>query len=185
VTKSKKLTETQLTRELKRVTKEAARLSNKKLLEQPPLGDWFARYDHYLNSKWELKTIRLDDCGVWPKMGGLPDAATRGSAVDTAAYVAKKLKSKHLTKKDLRAKYIAKMMPFAKLITEHVPLIVLEDGVIRHNKFTPPAQSKHYKHCKYDIDDGNHRAVALALLGKTTVKALVGKRIYKSPLLYY
>ena len=183
VIRSKKLTEAQLERELKRVTREANRLSDKKLLTYH-LDNYHPRYDNYLNSKWELKTIRLDQCGVWPRMGGLPDVATRGSAVDTAAYVEKRLKAKHLTNRDLRAKYIAKMVPFAELITEHVPLIVVEDGVIRHNKLIPLAQRKRYEHCKYDIDDGNHRAVALALLGKKTVKALVGKRIYKSPLLY-
>jgi len=183
VVKSKKLTETQLKRELKRVTREANRLSDKKLLTYH-LDNYHPRYDNYLNSKWELKTVRLDQCGVWPRMGGLPDVATRGSSVDTATYIEKKLKGGRLMKKDKRAKYIAKMAPFAELITEHVPLIVLEDGVIRHNKLIPLSKSKQYEHCKYDIDDGNHRAVALALLGKKTVKALVGKRIYKSPLLY-
>ena len=183
VTKSKRLNKTQLIQELKRVTREANRMSDKKLLNYH-LDNYHPRYDNYVNSEWELKTIRLDQCGVWPRMGGLPDAATRGSVVDTAAYVEKKLKGKRLTKKDMRAKYIEKMTPFAELITEHVPLIVIEDGVIRHNKLIPISQSKKYEHCKYDIDDGNHRAVALALLGKTEVKALVGKRIYKSPLIY-
>ncbi len=183
VVKSKRLTEVQLKHELKRVTREANRLSDKKLLTYH-LDNYHPRYDNYLNSKWELKTIRLDECGVWPRMGGLPDIATRGSVVDTATYVEKKLKEKHLTKKNKRAKYIEKMVPFAELITAHVPLIVLEDGVIRHNKLIPISESKRYKHCKYDIDDGNHRAVALALLGKKEIKALVGKRIYKSPLLY-
>jgi hypothetical protein len=36
----------------------------------------------------------------------------------------------------------------------------------------------------YDIDDGNHRLVALALSGETKVLAWVGKRIYKNNLLY-
>ena len=183
VTKSKRLTKVQLERELRRATREANRLSDKKLLSYH-LDNYHPRYDNYLNSKWELKTIRLDQCGVWPRMGGLPDIATRGSAVDTATYIKKQLTGKRLTKKNLRAKYIEKMIPFAELITEYVPLIVLEDGVIRHNKLIRSAQSKQYEHCKYDIDDGNHRAVALAILGKKTVKALVGKRIYKSPLIY-
>ena len=69
------------------------------------------------------------------------------------------------------------------MISEYLPPILLEDEVIRQNKFDKKKGVKNSK-CKYDIDDGNHRIIALALLGKKTIKAYVGKRIYKSPLLY-
>jgi len=54
-------------------------------------------------------------------------------------------------------------------VTEYVPIIVMEDQVIRNNKLQAK-DTPGNKKCKYDIDDGNHRAIALALLGKKQLK---------------
>lgn len=149
------------------------------------LDNYHPRYDNYFNSTWELKKINLEDCGVWPKMGGLPDAATRGSVLDTAEYIRPYLKDKRkLTLTTARILYIEEMMKYAEIISKHIPIIVLEEGVIRHHKLRKSTERKLYKKCLYDIDDGNHRALAMALLGKKEIMALVGKRIYKNPLLY-
>jgi hypothetical protein len=118
-------------------------------------------------------------------MGGLPDAATRGNILETAEYLRPFLEDKQrLTLATGRVLYLEEMMQHVRDIAKHVPIIVLEEGVIRHNKLIKPAMKKLYARCKYDIDDGNHRALALALLGETKMKALVGKRIYKNSLLY-
>jgi hypothetical protein len=72
-----------------------------------------------------------------------------------------------------------------EVINEYVPIIVYEGGIIRHNKMIPAPKRKPFKRCKYDIDDGNHRAISLALEGKKDIFALVGKRVHKSDLLYF
>ncbi len=170
--------------DLKKIIKTAGKLSKKELCNYH-LDNYHPRYDNYLNSSWELKEVALADCGVWPKMGGLPDEMTRGSVTEAAELIRPYLKDKNkLTLATARILYIEEMMKFAEKITAQIPIVVLEDGVIRQMKLRKPINLKNYKKCKYDIDDGNHRALALALLGKTTVQALVGKRIYKSPLLY-
>ncbi len=170
---------------LKKIIKQSEKLSKKNLLTYH-LDNYHPRYDNYLNSKWELREITLEECGVWPRMGGLPDKATKDSVMDTAKYVQECIKDrKKLTWKTRRVLYIEEMKKYADIITKSVPIIVLEDGVIRNMKLLTAIERKMYKKCKYDIDDGNHRAVALALLGKKKIKAFVGKRICKSSLLYY
>jgi hypothetical protein len=169
---------------LKNILKKAKRIPKETLLTHA-LGNHHPRYDNYLNSSWTLKEIRLKDCGAWPRMGGLPDAATRGNILETAEYLRPFLEDKQrLTLATGRVLYLEEMMQHVRDIAKHVPIIVLEEGVIRHNKLIKPAMKKLYARCKYDIDDGNHRALALALLGETKMKALVGKRIYKNSLLY-
>jgi hypothetical protein len=144
------------------------------------------RFDNYFNSRWVLKKIPLAECGTWPRMGGLPAAATYGTVIDTANYIRPYLDGKKkMIPKIKRALYIKRLGNFAEIITEHVPIIVFEDGIIRHGKLIPEPLRKPYKKCKYDIDDGNHRAVSLALDGKKKVWALVGKRTHKSNLLYF
>jgi hypothetical protein len=149
------------------------------------LDNWHQRYDNYFNSTWELREIDLKDCGVWPRMGGLPDEATRGCVLDTVEYIKAYLEDKSkLTLKTSRILYVEEMMKYAEEITRHVPIVVLQGGVIRHNKLIKSVQRRKYRKCKYDVDDGNHRALAYGLLGKKKILALVGRRAYKSNLLY-
>ena len=83
-----------------------------------------------------------------------------------------------------RLLYIEELMKYVEEIINYIPIIVMEGHVIRHNRLRPILQQKKYKKTRYDIDDGNHRATALGLLGKKKVLALVGKRIYKNNILY-
>lgn len=173
-----------LEKHLKEIKSKANKMSARDLLEYN-FKNWSQRYDNYMNSHWELKEISLEDCGVWPKMGDLPDKFTHGSVIDTSNAVKDLLENRSKIKyKTSRVLYIEEMMETAKLILMYIPLIVLEDGVIRNNKLRKTSDKKLYKKCKYDIDDGNHRAVALALTGEKNVLAFVGKRIYKNKLLY-
>jgi len=185
VFKNSPMNERVLKTSISKIIKQSERLSKKDLLTYH-LNNDHPRYDNYLNSKWEIKEISLEDCGVWPRMGGLTDKATCGSVVDTAAYVQEYINSKNkLTWDTRRVLYIENMEKYVDIITKTIPIIVFEGGVIRHTKLQSAAKRKMYKRCKYDIDDGNHRAIALALLGKKKVHALVGKRICKNTLLYY
>ncbi len=170
--------------EIKKVVTKANKISKEKLLRYH-LDNWHPRYDNYFNSSWELKEVELKDCGVWPKMGGLPIEATTGCVLDTVTFIKPYLEDKNkLTLKTSRILYIEEMMKYAELITKHIPIVVMEDGVIRHHKLIKSSEKKLYSKCKYDIDDGNHRAIAYGLLGKDKILALAGRRIYKSKLLY-
>ncbi|MFZ2523163.1 MAG: hypothetical protein WAW92_02140 [Minisyncoccia bacterium] len=144
--------------------------------------NWTQRYDNYMNSEWELREINLADCGVWPKMGNLPEKFTQGNLLDTAISVDELLVDRNkITYKTSRVLYIEELVDTTTTVLSYIPPIVIEGGVIRNNKLKDKMV---YKRCKYDIDDGNHRMVALALLGETKVLAWVGKRIYKNKLLY-
>ncbi len=181
---SEKHREKKLESNLKKILTKAKKLSQKNLLTYH-LDNYHPRYDNYLNSTWELKEIELKDCGVWPRMGGLPDVATRGCVLDTVEYIQPYLEDKNkLSLKTSRVLYIEEMMKYAEKITKYIPIVVIEEGVIRHNKLIKASVRKNYKKCKYDIDDGNHRALAYGMLGKKKILALVGKRISKSELLY-
>lgn len=170
---------------LKSIFKKADKLKDKFYL-QHNLDNWHMRYDHYLNSRWELKKIKLEDCGVWPKMGGLPKDFTYGNVLETASKVDFYLKNKDkLTLETSRVLYVERMKEYAEILNEFFPIIVMEDGVIRNHKLIRKEEKGKYKKCKYDIEDGNHRAIALALLGKKEINAFVGKRICKNDLLYY
>ncbi len=144
------------------------------------------RFDNILNSSWELKDINISDCGVWPKMGNLPPQATYGNAEDTAQYVKYLLDNKNLiTLETARVLYIENLTKYAPIIAKHLPIIVFEGDIIRHNKIRRPIHLENYQKCKYDINDGNHRCVALSLLGYKTITALVGKRKFKNDLMFF
>lgn len=185
VIKSAKKDGQRLRRGLELAVKKVKKMPTKKLLVYAA-KQWGPRYDNYLNSRWEYRRVPLAECGVWPRMGGLPDAATRGSVMDTAAYLRRHLASKKKAGPQLtRALRLEKLEQFSEIITEYVPIVVFEGGVIRHNKLATAAQRKRYMRCRYDIDDGNHRAVLAALHDETEVPALVGTRIIKNDLLYF
>ncbi len=178
------LTKAALTKKLEKVKKQADKLTPKQLFNDP-LDNYHARYDNYVNSSWELKTISLADCGVWPAMGGLPKEMTYGSVTDTAQQLLPYLEDKtKLTVEVAKVLYIERLKEYAELITEYIPLVVMEGGVIRHMKLYKDESQKKFKKTKYDIDDGNHRAIAYALLGKKEIVALVGTRNYKNDLMY-
>ncbi len=52
-----------LNQNLKKIIKKSRKLSKEYLLNYD-LGNYQARYDNYLNSKWKLKEISLSDYGV-------------------------------------------------------------------------------------------------------------------------
>lgn len=184
IIKSSKKNEKQLRKKLQQAVKKVRSMPLGKLIT--PHLNYGPRYDNYFNSEWTLKRIPLSECGVWPRMGGLPAAATYGTVIDTAEYIRPYLSRKRrIPAKMKEALYIQKLSAFSEIITEYVPIIVFEGDLIRHHKLTPAKFRKLYKHCKHDIDDGSHRAVSLALQGKTEILALVGTRIVKNDLLYF
>jgi|GEM_PF-3498562 len=170
-------------KELILLCEKAQSLTKKKLLSYH-MDNWGMRYYHYLNAQWELREVSLDECGVWPKMSSLPSKMTYGSALDTAKEVRELLDNrKNLTWKNHRVLYIEKLLPFAEILTKHLPLILLEGGTLRTIEISELKDKQYFRSFPYDIDDGNNRAVALSLLGHTRVQAFVGTPLYKNPLL--
>lgn len=173
-----------LKKKLAKVNRQAAKLTPRQLFNQP-LDHHHGRYDNYVNSSWRLMTIPLADCGVWPAFGGLPLKLTFGTVVDTATELSKhRAGRKKLSVEVAKALYIYRLMDYADLIAEFIPIIVMEGGVIRHMKLYEDDNQKKFKRTKYDIDDGNHRAIAHVLQGKKEIVALVGKRMFKNPMMY-
>ena len=171
-----------LPKAVKEIVKKSKKLSLKELSKYD-FGAYHkkadARYEGYLNSTWKLEEIDLKDCGAWPRMGGLPDVATKGSILDTVNFIKPYLEDKNkLTLRTSRVLYIEEMMKYADKIVKYIPIIVMKGGVIR-NKLRRASLRKGYKKCKYDIDDGNHRVLAYGMLGNTKIQALVGTRTGK------
>ena len=162
---------------------EKARKLPEKVLLKYSLDEYHPRYDNYYNSSWAWETISLKDCGCWPKMGGLPYSYTKGTLEDTAIKLQKLIENKNLLSlSTLEALYIEELMPAASIINRHVPIIIMEDSVIRSHKLS--CKNKIYDKTLYDIEDGNHRAVCHYLNGAHRINAFVGKKLYKNPILY-
>ena len=64
--------------------------------------------------------------------------------------------------------HLFRIMPFAPYLNKHVPVIVIQDGAIR--------DKEKYLKQMYDIDDGCHRAVCLALHGRAYINVYIGVR---------
>lgn len=117
-------------------------------------------------ARWSRDEIPLDRCWVWPQADRRPWArgtvevvATKISAVDP----------------DNKAR---KIEPLVDVIVAHVPPIVFA--------VPPGIQAGDYADQAgwlvgaYDLDDGNHRALAAYLAGRRSIVALVG-RLGNSP----
>lgn len=172
-------------RDLKTALRQAKKISDKDLVEYD-MGWENRRFENYINSDWQHKSIKLSDVGAWPRMGSTPTKFSTGSILDTADTIKPYLEDKNLlTLETSRILYIENLMKYVEILNKHVPIIVFEDNLVRHNKFNKKKDLKSFQKTKYDIDDGNHRAVALALLGHTKINALVGKRKFPNPILYF
>lgn len=178
----KRITQKIVENRLKKMIIAAKKIPKEELINYH-MDYWNIRYFNYLNAHWELKEVALDECGVWPGMSSLPEEATYGSVVETAKYVRYYIHNKDkLSWDNHRVLYIERVMEYADVISRFVPVVLFEGGVIRNNHNDKTIHKDKLKKLRYDIDDGNNRSVALALLGKKRVLALVGTRIHKSDL---
>jgi hypothetical protein len=103
------------------------------------------RIKQYNSASWFRCRIKLADCLVWPRMGG------RQWAEGTVEKVAIEFRRR----KELEDK-IWKMVAFANFFESALPIIVLQNQSIK-------------------IDDGSHRAVAMALANLSEAEAYLGK----------
>ena len=171
-TRIKKYSAKQLEDKLKKTIKNVKKITEKELFNYD--YDWNLRLSHYLGCTWEYKEIELSKCGVWPGMGGLKKEYTTGNVISTKNEIAKILSLKEKIKfNDRRALYIQEMSENVETLLEYVPIIVFKNQMVRGYMHEIWNQ-KDFKKCTYDIDDGSHRAVAMALKNKTKIMALVG-----------
>lgn len=126
------------------------------------------RRDSYNKVQWHLGVVKTGEVGVWKSAGGLPLAWTRGSLAQTAQLVKVGLKQGSPLIK-ARAKtaipgILKRVSVFQK--EKYLLPIILPGGSIARRGL---------KKMKGDIDDGCMRSIALAISGKKTIKAYIGK----------
>lgn len=121
---------------------------------------WKPRRVRFDSLDWTFQRVQLSDCGVWPNMCGINSRYCLGNAVQTAALLEQTIPS------PLKEKLCA-MEQRQKFMIDNLPIILVCGGTIR--------SSPHYTQTKFDIDDGNVRAVLYCLSDrKKEVPALVG-----------
>lgn len=120
------------------------------------------RAEYLSGAEWTIEEVPLTDVGVYPKFSGYPDEACKGDVVETAEWL------RHTSEQPLKRKKLLTMADRWMTILHFLPPILVPGGTIR-------GRHEDYKQTKYDIDDGNHRAVAAALDGAESIIAFVGK----------
>ena len=121
---------------------------------------WKPRRVRFDSLDWTLRRVQLSDCGVWPKMCGIDNRYCLGNVVQTAALL------KQTMSTSLKEKLCA-MKQRQKFMINNLPIILVHGGMIRINP--------HYTQTKFDIEDGNTRAVLYCLTDpEKEVLALVG-----------
>ena len=107
------------------------------------------RFDNFQRATWRLDTVDLNECAVcWAGgMGQLGEWAT-GNIIEIA---------NRFREKQPKGTPVRNMQKFAKFFSSRLPLIVFVVG---------PST--------FAIDDGCHRAVAMALAGVTSSIAWIG-----------
>jgi len=109
---------------------------------------------------WTFQLVQLSDCGVWPNMCDIGNRYCLGNVVQTVAFLKQTIPS------SLKEKLCA-MKQRQKFMIDNLPIILVRGGTIRNNP--------RYTQTKFDIDDGNARAVLYCFADlKKEVPALVG-----------
>ncbi len=134
-------------------------------------GEYQKRFKVYKNMEWYLGVVKINEIGVWKKAGGLPLAWTRSSLEKTAYFVKQVLqKNPKRISSRFRTAIPGILKNSLSIIQKEKYLfpIVLPGGTMGR---------KGLKRMKGDIDDGCMRSIALAVSGKKTIKAYIGKKV--------
>jgi hypothetical protein len=110
------------------------------------IGQDATRLGRYNQAAWTLQKISLGKCTVWPKMDDRSWATGRIPEV-----------AKQFAKFEPPDNRIWRMKDFAAIYAAKLPIIILRNSA-----------------SEFAIDDGNHRAIAMALAGITKITAWVG-----------
>jgi len=121
---------------------------------------WAQRRERFDSLNWTFQRVLLSDCGVWPNMCGINSRYCLGNVVQTAALL-------QLTVPPSLKEKLCVMERRLKFMIDNLPIILVRGGTIRNNP--------HYTQTRFDIDDGNARAVLYSFADpKKEVPALVG-----------
>tara|TARA_Y100000310_G_scaffold340625_1_gene437113 strand:+ start:1357 stop:2016 length:660 start_codon:yes stop_codon:yes gene_type:complete len=153
------------------------------------------RLRSYNSVDWYFDSmVTLGEMGSYPKMGDLAIGLTLGNIVSTATlFEGIKMASEAISDFDFshyenpespRQNIFPDTIKRTDSIIENIdfvmpkfPLILLPGGMIR-GKYNDWAKDNGESECrlfKYDIDDGNNRALAYVLAGREDAPAFVGK----------
>lgn len=134
---------------------------------------WHPRLETYNRNIWYLEKCSIDDLGVWYGAVGLPKTWCVGSLRETVNCILK------------GEKEIARIFKYGddKRAVEKIPKILkIADKIVKNPLQIPIAvlggTSRRPLPCnkmKWDIDDGNLRAIAFAIKGYASFDAYVGK----------
>lgn len=126
------------------------------------------RRDSYNKAQWYIGTVKTGEVGVWKGAGSLPLKWTRGSLAQTAQLVKSGL---------------AQSSPLVTARSKRtIPGILKNLSRFQKEKYLLPiilpggsAPRRGLKRMRGDVDDGCMRAIALAISGKKTIRAYIGK----------
>jgi hypothetical protein len=126
--------------------------------------------------QWSLEDYPLSELGtVIPNLGDLPPEVIIRSFVEVTDYVRQNSQSNSMS-----VRYIHSLSPLAEIL-EEIPIIVIEPGSEqrRPDEMVRVWGQQDWKihESKGYIEDGNHRALALALADpdRTAIQAYVGR----------
>ncbi len=135
---------------------------DREMIEQP---QW--RKTDYDTFEWAYDTVSIDRVGIWYEAGGLPAEFCLGSVRDTANLLeARRIESlPSLCKAKSEVPVMRKVA--AVIASERLLSAIAVPGGRRRP--TPPRARM-----TWDLDDGSHRAIALALSGIESLNAYLG-----------
>ena len=150
------------------------------------------RLRRYNSMDWYFSEEKLYDMGPWPCMKELSIEFTTGNITETAERFKKTIEKYRGDKSFNFSEYEIEKGRFRTLISqmdsihknfnfvyENFPLILFPGGEVRENDYNKRARENNEPLCKifkYDIDDGNGRALSYALNNIINAKSFVGKR---------
>ncbi len=121
----------------------------------------------YNTARWCATTLRLEDLSVWPGMGGLPSAWCKESVRETGERVSATPEALGGTRFANFMETIVNHPDEMRAVVQALPLIAFREDELRpgSTRSTP-----------FTLDDGCHRALALALVAADEpVRVLLGR----------
>ena len=142
------------------------------------------------NANWRIEIVKARDMGVWPAYE-VDYFTTNGNLLDTVEKIKKILHGNttewpsssrpKLPNKTINSIY--SMRHYADLIYRLFPIVLLRSGKVTRRVYYNLKTTRKFgfgtKITKYDIEDGSHRAVALASIGVNQIKCFVGMGLEK------
>ena len=158
-------------------------LLNFNKLEECQLDKLFrdkVRLQRYNEMSWYKTTDAFSEMGPWPKMKGLDIRLTTGNILETADGI--RIVRQEKSNLYVPEKFWAKLDSLEEnldFIYPNFPLVLFPGGEVREKDYNTWARENSEPLCrifKYDIDDGNNRAVAYALSRFNEASVFVGVR---------